>query len=114
VAGVLLLQELPAELIASVARVDEDDCRSHLRRLSAVLNYQHGSTKAVRMMHASFADFMLDPLRCSDMPSYAVDSASNHLFLTERCLAVLIKELRFDIYDIRDPLWCSQTDDVRT
>jgi hypothetical protein len=100
---VLALQELPAEVIASVAGVDDDDCRMHLRHLSAVLNYQHGSTKAVRMMHASFADFMLDPLRCSDMPSYVVDSANGHLFLTEGCLAVLIRELRLDICGIRDP-----------
>jgi hypothetical protein len=100
---VLVLQELPAEVIASVAGVGEDHCRAHLRRLSAVLNYQHGSTEAVRMMHASFADFMLDPQRCSEMPSYVVDSASDHLFLTERCLAIMINELRFDICHIRDP-----------
>jgi hypothetical protein len=100
---VLALQELPAEVIASVAGVDKDDCRAHLRRLSAVLNYQHGSDEAVRMMHASFADFMLDPQRCSEMPTYILDSATDHLFLTECCLAVMIKELRFDICNIRDP-----------
>jgi hypothetical protein len=111
---VLLLQELSAEAIASVAGVDEDDCRSHLRRLSAVLNYQHGSVEAVRMMHSSFADFMLDPNRCSDMPSYVVDSASGHIFLTERCIAVLIKELRFDICGIRNPsLFNSEVSDMQ-
>jgi hypothetical protein len=111
---VLVLQELPAEGVASVAGVDEDDCRTHLRHLSAVLNYQHGSAEAVRMMHASFADFMLDPKRCSEMPTYVVKSASDHLFLTERCLAVLIKELRFDICRIRDPsLFNSQVQGIQ-
>jgi hypothetical protein len=46
---------------------------------------------------------MLDPLQCFDMPSYVVDSASGHLFLTEGCLAVLIRELCLDICSIRDP-----------
>jgi hypothetical protein len=100
---VLLQQELPAEAFASVAGVDDDICRTYLRRLSAVLNYQHGSSEPVRMMHASFADFMLNPQRCSDMPSYVVDLPGGHLYLTECCLAVLIKELRFNICDIRDP-----------
>jgi hypothetical protein len=100
---VLLQQEMPVEAFASIAGVDKNECCEHLRRLSAVLNYQHGSAEAVRMMHASFADFMLDPQRCSEMPTYVVDSASDHLFLTECCLTVMIKELCFDICHVRDP-----------
>jgi hypothetical protein len=100
---VLSKQELQVDTLASMAGVEEGECRGYLRHLSAILNYQHGTTEVVRMMHASFADFLLDPQRCSDMSSYAVDLGRDHFFMTERCLAVLLHSLRFDICDIGDP-----------
>jgi hypothetical protein len=103
VALVLAQQPLTADALAAMAGVDQDACRECLRRISALLDYQHDSDEPVRLMHLSFPDFLSDPRRCSALPGYVVDVASDHLRIVEHGLELMNGCLRYDICRIRDP-----------
>jgi hypothetical protein len=100
---VLAQQPLTADGLAVIAGVDQDACRECLRRISALLDYQHDSDEPVRLMHLSFPDFLSDPRRCSALPGYVVDVASDHLRIIEHGLELMNGCLRYDICRIRDP-----------
>jgi hypothetical protein len=100
---VLLQQELPAKDLAVMAGIDEDTCTEYLRRISAILNYRHGTTDLVRLMHLSFPDFLSDARRCSEISQYVVNTAEDHLRMTERCLQIMNKYLRYNICNLHDP-----------
>jgi hypothetical protein len=102
IALVLAHQPLTADGLADMAGVDQDTCHECLRRISALLDYQHDSDEPVRLMHLSFPDFLSDPRRCSALPGYVVDVASDHLRMTEHCLELMNRALRYDICRIRD------------
>jgi phosphoglycolate phosphatase-like HAD superfamily hydrolase len=103
IALVLAQQPLTADALAVIAGVDQDVCRECLRRISALLDYQHDSDEPVRLMHLSFPDFLSDPRRCSALPGYVVDVASDHLRIVEHGLELMNGCLRYDICRIRDP-----------
>jgi hypothetical protein len=100
---VLLQQELPAQDLAVMAGIDEDACVECLRRISAILNYQHNTTDPVRLMHLSFLDFLSDAGRCSEVTHYAVKTAEDHLRMTERCVEIMNTHLRYNICNLQDP-----------
>jgi hypothetical protein len=99
----LLKQELPVGELAVIAGVGERLCLEVLRRISALLNYQYEMDEPVRLMHLSFSDFLSDRERCTELPKYVVDVASDHLYITEQCLGAMIKGLRKNICNIQDP-----------
>jgi hypothetical protein len=103
VALALAQQPLTGDGLAIMAGIDQDTCHECLRRISALLDYQHDSDEPVRLMHLSFPDFLSDPRRCSALPGYVLDVASDHLRMTELCLELMNKALRYDICRIRDP-----------
>jgi hypothetical protein len=103
IALVLAQQPLTANGLAVMSGVDQDTCHECLRRISALLDYRHDSDEPVRLMHLSFPDFLSDPRRCSALPGYVVDAASDHLHIVERYLELMSKTLRYDICRIRDP-----------
>jgi hypothetical protein len=100
---VLLEGELPCDSLASLAGVKEQKCAEFLQRMSAVLNYQHEAAEPVRLLHASFANFLCDPSRHVKLTSYGVNAVDDHLRLTERCLEILNSVLRYNICRLKDP-----------
>jgi hypothetical protein len=100
---VLLQEQLPVKSLATLANIKEYKCAEFLQRISAVLNYQHGSTEPVRLVHASFPDFLSDPARCIQLSEFGVHFAEDHFRMTERCLEQLNSTLRYDICRIGDP-----------
>jgi hypothetical protein len=113
IALVLAQQPLTADGLSVMAGVDKDTCHECLRRISALLDYQHDSDEPVRLMHLSFPDFLSDPLRCSALPGYVVNGASDHLHTVENCLALMSSCLRYDICRIRNPsLLNAEVDDL--
>jgi hypothetical protein len=100
---VLLQGELPCDSLVSLAGVKEQECDEFLQRISAVLNYQHEAAEPVRLLHASFADFLCNPSRHFKLTSYGVHAADDHLRLTERCLEILNSHLRSNICRLEDP-----------
>jgi hypothetical protein len=103
IALVLAQQPLTADGLAVMADVDQDTCHECLRRISALLDYRHDSDEPVRLMHLSFPDFLSDPRRCSALPGYVVDAASDHLHIVECYLELMKTSLQYDICRIRDP-----------
>jgi hypothetical protein len=103
IALVLAQQPLSADGLAVMAGIDQDTCHECLRRISALLDYQHDTDEPVRVMHLSFPDFLSDPHRCSSLPGYVVNASSNHLWMAERCLELMTGRLRYDICRIGDP-----------
>jgi hypothetical protein len=103
VALVLSQQPLKVDGLAFMAGIDQDMCHECLRRISALLDYQHDTDEPVRLMHISFSDFLSDPRRCFALPGYVIDAPSDHLRIVEYCLAVMNNLLRYDICHIQDP-----------
>jgi hypothetical protein len=99
---VLVQQQLPAGEIAVIAGVDDDQCREHLRHISALLDYQHETEEPVRLMHLSVRDFLSDSRRCFELSGYAVDFESDHLRIVEHCIEEMNRYLRYNICHIRD------------
>jgi hypothetical protein len=103
VALVLSQQPLTADGLAVIAGIEQDMCHECLRRIFALLDYQHEADEPVRVMHLSFPDFLSDPRRCSALPGYVVDIAVDHLRIVEHCLKEMNDRLRYDICRIEDP-----------
>jgi hypothetical protein len=103
VALVLVQQPLTADGLAVMAGMDNDTCHECLRRISALLDFQHDTDEPVRVMHLSFPDFLSDPHRCSSLPDYVVNVSSDHLWMAERCLELMINHLTYDICRIGNP-----------
>ena len=65
-----------------------------LSRLQSVVSYQPG--KAVRLHHASFADYLLTPERSGGKP-WHIDETEQKQCLTERCFDIMARNLCFNI-----------------
>jgi hypothetical protein len=100
---VLAQQPMTADRLAVMAGIDQATCQECLRRISALLDYQHESDEPVRLMHLSFPEFLFDPRRCFVIPGYVVDVASDHFRIVEHCLEQMNDRLRYDVCQIQDP-----------
>jgi hypothetical protein len=99
---VLLQDELPLSVLSVLANVKEQKCAEFIQRISAVLCYQPEAYEPVRLLHASFSDFLTDPARCPELSGYGVNAANDHLRLAERCLDELNTRLRYNICNINE------------
>jgi hypothetical protein len=100
---VLAREPLSVEAVATLSGTHRSDCERFLRRLSAVLEHDIGSSQPLRLIHLSFPDFLSDPNRCNALPEYRVDPVIDHLRMVQWCIEQLNSNLRFDMCDIRDP-----------
>ncbi|KAJ7663435.1 hypothetical protein B0H17DRAFT_1211687 [Mycena rosella] len=73
--------------------------RDVLGYLGCVIQWSPG--KEARILHTSFADYLLDPNR-SRGKLWAIDPIANHLPLASGCLRILRSELRFNICGFED------------
>jgi hypothetical protein len=99
---VLARGPLSVEAVATLSNTDQSECERFLRRLSAVLVHDVGSSQSLRLIHLSFPDFLCDPNRCSALSDYRVDSAVDHLKMAQYCMERLNHDLHFDMCDIQD------------
>ena len=75
---------------------------SGLRSVLVVPEREESVTDAaIRIIHPTFAEFLLDPNRCTT-PLFAVDPTRQHIYLLRGCLGAM-RELKRDICNIRDP-----------
>jgi hypothetical protein len=100
---VLAREPLSVEAVATLSSTEQSECERFLRRLSAVLDNDVGSSQPLRLIHLSFPDFLSDPNRCSELPEYRVDPVVDHLRVAQWCIKQLNSNLHFDMCDIRDP-----------
>jgi hypothetical protein len=112
VASLVLLQEpLSIDAIARLA----DKTQGLVECLESVLWRSEDGT--VRLFHPSFADFVGDRIRCTELSfpanegmitgiSFLVVPEEHHCRLAQRCLAVMNAHLRYDICKLNQP-WIS-------
>ncbi|KAJ7142333.1 WD40 repeat-like protein [Mycena epipterygia] len=70
-----------------------------LGRLGCVIQWSHGSK--ARTLHASFADYLTDPLRSKGEP-WSINPKIDHHPLALGCLQILNRELKFNICGLED------------
>jgi hypothetical protein len=100
---VLVQEPLALEPLTALSGTKEHECARFLRRITAVLDYTHGTSQPVRLMHLSFSDFLVHRTQDGKLSGYGVHPAQDHLWLTERCLRMLNAELIYAIYGTQKP-----------
>jgi hypothetical protein len=76
------------------------DIEVALGTFSSVFLVPNNSDKPIQIYHASFRDFLVNPARSR---GYSLEPSLCHRDIATYCLEFLIKTLRRDICDIRDP-----------
>ena len=99
-AVVLGFNPLSRTQIAKILNLDGSLVAATLRHLHSVLLIPNEASKAIRIFHKSFPDFLQDPSRCSDS-KFFVDPAVHHGDMALGCLE-LLKKLRRNPCDLSD------------
>lgn len=91
--------------IASLAELlgkDAATLRRTLANLHSVLDVPEADSSAIRLLHPSFRDFLLDPSRCSN-PQFGINKRMVHREMYKHCLQAMSKHLRRDMCNLQDP-----------
>ncbi|KAI3326415.1 vegetative incompatibility protein HET-E-1 [Xylariaceae sp. AK1471] len=99
---VLLANPLSTCALAHLLDIPQDVIDSQLDSLHSVLNIPLSPSSPVRLLHLSFRDFLLDPLKCGKNP-YWINEKETHRQLVTNCLRVMNKTLRTDICEVKWP-----------
>lgn len=97
---VTLLDPLSVSSLAGLLGKDIETLKQTLSNLHSVLDVPASDTKAIRLLHPSFRDFLLNPERCSD-PQFCVDEQLAHRHLYRSCLKIMIANLKHDICNLK-------------
>ncbi|KAK6495585.1 hypothetical protein TWF481_002633 [Arthrobotrys musiformis] len=95
---ILLSQNFVVEDLAGFLERDVDSVREFLRLLSSVLDVPKSDLERseIRLLHPSFRDFLLDPVRCSDA-DFQVNEKETTKTMALRCIGIMRETLRKDI-----------------
>jgi hypothetical protein len=80
--------------------------QGYLQRLLSVVVVPKENDGLICFIHPSFFDFIIDPMRCSQI-QFRVNAQIQHTFLAHRCLTAM-KKLQRDICGLRDPTKLNQ------
>ncbi|KZP18923.1 WD40 repeat-like protein [Athelia psychrophila] len=97
---VILLDPLTINALGTLLAKSPGETRWQLRELQSVIAVPDDEHEPVRILHASFRDFLLDPLRSSN---YCIDRAVSNGDIARLCLKLMAKDLRRDPCGIQDP-----------
>ncbi|KAI8633878.1 putative WD-repeat protein [Xylariaceae sp. FL1651] len=79
-----------------------DDIIRMLQSLHSVLDIPEEETSPVRLLHPSFRDFLLDPVRC-DSQRFSVNAKATHRLLFNNCLRLMKEHLRRNMCKLTHP-----------
>jgi hypothetical protein len=96
---VTMQDPLSVASLASLLRKDVATLRRTLSKLHSVLDVPEADSNAVRLLHPSFRDFLLNPHRCSN-PQFCIDGQTVHYELYQHCVQVMSKHLRRDMCNL--------------
>lgn len=97
----LLADHISPETLASLSGLTPSKIQLILRHLGSLVISFNDLSKAIRPLHASFPQFLIDNARCTNA-SFLVDAQSGHARIATRCLQILAKPdaLRAGKYDM--------------
>jgi hypothetical protein len=110
---IALLQPLSVRSLADLVQVGEEDVVGALRDLRSVLHLPADRGSAIRLLHPSFREFLLEPQRCTNL-HFAVDERLVHYNLFVHCLRVMTTKLKQYMCSIRHPGYESTRLDKQT
>jgi hypothetical protein len=99
---ILLRDPLSALNLQHLLALEPETVKRALRHLHSALNVPEDEHRVIRLIHPSFYDFMIDASRCT-IPMFLIIPADHHEVLAQACFNTLLKGLRRDICDIKDP-----------
>jgi WD40 repeat protein len=88
--------------LSTFAEVSPDLVNQALHGLHSIFAIPDDVLQPIRLLHASFREFVMDPDRCSDV-RFLIDGKQHHKILAKRCLSLMAEHHRKDICDYRDP-----------
>ena len=99
-----IFSPLPQTALTSLLGEDKIETQATLDSLRSILDVPEttNNSRAIRLLHQSFRDFLLDPQRCSDS-RLQVDEQRTHGELLSDCLRCLSNTLMQDICNLRHP-----------
>ncbi|KAF8220379.1 WD40 repeat-like protein [Tricholoma matsutake] len=110
---VLLRDPLSALDLQHLLGLEPGTVKRALRRLHSALVVPDQEDRVIRLIHPSFYDFIVDASRCT-IPGFLIIPTEHHEVLAQKCFDALLKGLRRDMCDIRDPSKLnSQVDDIQ-
>jgi len=99
---VLLASPLSTPALAHLLGISQNDVDNQFRFLYSVLDIPSSENSPVRLLHLSFRDFLVDPLKRGKNPFW-VDEKEAHKQLAADCLRVMNKTLQKDICQVKWP-----------
>jgi hypothetical protein len=98
----VLAMPLDVGSLSRLTALDMDGVNKALFGLHSILDISESARVPIRLLHASFRDFIVDLNRCND-ERFSVDAKHRHQILASRCLSVMSESLHQDLCDLRGP-----------
>jgi hypothetical protein len=98
----VLREPLSAAALSNLLAVDQKVVDVRLRHLHSVFIVPENEYCPIRLLHASFRDFLFDKQRCYD-ESFWVHEEKAHAAIVDSCLRLMSEKLKQDICDLRKP-----------
>ena len=99
---VTMFDPLPIESLAKLLDLGTNNVKSALTYLPSIISLPNLNEERPLIYHPSFPDFITDPKRCKDLDLVIIPK-EHHRRLVIQCLTHMMKQLKRDICDIRDP-----------
>ena len=96
---VLLFDPMSVDDLALLLNLDPMDVSTSINPLHSLLVVPDQTSDFVRIMHASFPDYITDPKRCTD-DRFHIDSPTHHAEMTLQCLNLMNKVLKRNVCDL--------------
>ncbi|KAJ3127168.1 hypothetical protein HK100_009892 [Physocladia obscura] len=103
---VCLFEPINIEAIANIIGEPMSEVKNIIRALDAIL-LQDSKTKAIRIFHKSFKDYLVDPTH----GNFASNLHSHHKWLAKKTVAHLTKYLHFNMCNLPIDKFCSEIND---
>ena len=105
---IFLRNPLPIQPISSLSEID---AHLYLSPLTSVIHVPTHEEAAVTPFHASFPDFITNPIRCSrkrDPPFCVLVASEGHEMLALKCLGQMNRSLKYNICEVPKELTVSR------
>jgi hypothetical protein len=99
---VLLYSPLSAKSLSELLSLPIGAIEGGLADLHAILDIPKDTSRALRLHHPSFRDFLLNKDRCSD-PNFWVDKKQAHQAVADSCIQLMSNSLKQDVCGQKAP-----------